>query len=206
MKNMAMPEVTINKFDEAAINEIVKQIDTISELYGPHQPILINVDSFGGSIYGLAKVYEKLQSIDNKVITYTSSKQMSAGAILLSSGSPGLRIASPNSSIMIHEMQAGAMGDIKDIIDTTTMISRENERWMGILAKNMNMSKKSIRDLIRERSVGQDLYLTANEALQLKLVDHVGYVNRVTSSLYSYEILATPHGKPKAAKATKKAK
>jgi len=74
MKNMAMPEVTINKFDEAAINEIVKQIDTISELYGPHQPILINVDSFGGSIYGLAKVYEKLQSIDNKVITYTSSK------------------------------------------------------------------------------------------------------------------------------------
>jgi len=84
---------------------------------------------------------------------------------LLSSGSPGLRIASPNSSIMIHEMQAGAMGDIKDIIDTTTMINRENERWMGILAKNMNMSKKSIRDLIRERSVGQDLYLTANEAL-----------------------------------------
>lgn len=176
--NIIKPEVLIMSFNESEVKNYINQIDKISAMFGPHQPIVLNISSYGGNVYGLAMLYEYLSSVDNPIVTYTSSKAMSAGSILLASGTPGMRFASKNSTILIHELQSAVYpDDIKNIENSIDNLKRDNEKWMNILARNMKLnSSKDIRKLIQEKSVGHDLILSAHEAKELNIIDEVCYL------------------------------
>jgi ATP-dependent Clp protease protease subunit len=173
------PQVTVVNFDEESASKIISNLEQIVDFYGPAQPILVNIDSNGGEVFGLTAIYEKLKSMVNPIVTYNSSKAISAGAILLSAGgTPGMRIASPNSTTVIHELQTGLwQRDIKDIENDLEHIQSLNERWMGILAKSMGLSSSDqIRDLF-SLAKGRELYLDANGAKEIGLVDDVCYLS-----------------------------
>jgi ATP-dependent protease ClpP protease subunit len=130
-------------------------------------------------VFGISTIFEYVRTLKNPIITYTNSKAMSAGAILLAvSAERGSRIMSPNATVMIHELQASAFGDIKDIHDVKTYLDKENDKWMGILAKAMGLNnREDIVKLIKNKAKGHDLYLSAKEAKALNIVDHIGYVS-----------------------------
>lgn len=169
------PELTITSFDEKEANEFVEKLSYISATYGPEQAIIVRVDSYGGNMHGLANIYEHLKATKNPIITYCTSKAMSAGAIILATaGSPGMRFATPTASIMLHEVSAGAFGHVQDMEVDMDMTRAMNVKWMGILAKSMGLNSiQDIRDLISKRATGRDLYLTAEEAKELKIIDDV---------------------------------
>jgi ATP-dependent protease ClpP protease subunit len=185
------PKVIVTSFGEKQIAEVIKDLETIEHLYQSNQPILVHIDSHGGAVDGLAMLYDKLKSMDNPIMTYTSSKAMSAGAILLSTAaSKHMRMASPEAVIMIHEIQSGAGGDIKDIEDQMVYNKMVNDKWMKILARSMGLkSAADIRSLIKKKAIGHDIYLTSQQALQLKLIDAVGSI-RMTP-FYGWNFLAT---------------
>lgn len=170
------PKVVVTHFTEKAVAEVVKDLEIIENTYAPNQPVLVQIDSYGGPVDGLSMLYDKLKSMDNPIMTYTSSKAMSAGAILLSTAATkNMRVASPEAVIMIHEIQSGAGGDIKDIEDQMVLNKIINDRWMKILAKSMGLKNAAdIRSLIKKKAIGHDIYLTAHQACQLKLIDVVG--------------------------------
>jgi ATP-dependent protease ClpP protease subunit len=172
------PKVIVTSFNEKAILDVIGSLEVIETSYPHNQPVLVQVDSYGGSADGLAMIYDKLKSMDNPIMTYTSSKAMSAGAILLSTAaSPNMRLASPEATIMIHEIQSGAGGDIKDMEDQMILNKVINDRWMKILAKSMGLkSAADIRTLIKKKAIGHDVYLTAQQAMQLKLIDGIGSI------------------------------
>ena len=171
------PEIVVRDFSEEKVKEYIEKLNEISASYPSDQPIIIRVDSYGGEIYGLASLYEHIQTLPNPIITYTTSKAMSAGAILLSSGDKGARFASPNSMIMIHEISAGTSGDIKDIKDYNKFLIRENKRWMQILSKNMNKTYEQLREVFKKKCEGHDLYLTPVEAKKIGLIDEICYLH-----------------------------
>jgi len=179
MKDSLKPEIYISSFNEKDVRDYIDKLNTLEEAFGYTQPILIHIDSFGGSVYGLIMLYEHLVSMGNPIVTYTTSKAMSAGAFLLSmAGTPGMRYASPNASIMIHELQSAVFpDDLKNIENNVDNLKKINDNILGILAKSMGLrSAKDIRNLIKEKSVGHDLNLSAKEAKELNMIDHVGYV------------------------------
>lgn len=183
------PEVIISSFDDKSVSEYIRKMDEIQDAFGPSQPILLNINSFGGSVYGLGMLYEYLQTIPNTIVTYTTSKAMSAGAILLSAGgSDGMRFASPNASIMIHEVQGGVWpDDIKNLENNIESLKKDNEKWMSILGKSMGLKgAKDIRELIKNRSIGHDLVVTSQEAKELGIIDKVCYVK--LSPVFGYNI------------------
>jgi ATP-dependent Clp protease protease subunit len=184
------PKVLVTSFSEKAIADVIKDLEIIEHTYQPNQPILVQIDSYGGAVDGLSMLYDKLKSMDNPIMTYTSSKAMSAGAILLSTAaSKNMRMASPEAVIMIHEIQSGAGGDIKDIEDQMVYNKMVNDRWMKILAKSMGLKSASdIRALIKKKAIGHDIYLTAQQAYQLKLIDAVGSVKMMP--FYGWNFLA----------------
>ena len=184
---LGKPEVVITSFEQEEVAKVLHRLDEISSQFGPNQAILIRIDSFGGCIYGLSDIYETLKTMRNPIATYTKSKAMSAGAIVLACcASEGMRFASPNSSIMLHELSASSFGNIQDIENETNMINKSNKKWMNILAKSMGLkSAKDIRKLILEKGNGRDLYLSAEEAQALGAVDKVGYVDM--NMVYGYE-------------------
>jgi ATP-dependent Clp protease protease subunit len=186
------PEITVVSFNDAEVIAYINHLKLIVDQYGPNQPIVLNISSFGGSIYGLSHLYEYLQSLSNPIVTYTSSKAMSAGAILLSAaGYKGMRYASPNASIMIHEVQGGFWpDDIKNLEDNMDSLKQDNERWMTILAKSMGLkTAKDIRDLIKAKSVGHDLTLSSKQAKEIGLIDKVCYIK--LESVFGYNIHTT---------------
>jgi len=188
------PEILINSFDEKSVSQYIRKLDEISLIFDTTQPIVVDIDSFGGSLYGMSKLYEYLISMPNPIITYTSSKAMSAGAIMLSTvGSRGMRIASPNASIMIHEIQSHCWGDIKDMENNVEFTKKENDKWMTLLAKSMGLkSAKDVRTILMKNK-GRELYLNAKQAKKLGLIDKISYIKMIP--IQRWEIIAIDESK-----------
>lgn len=183
------PLIWINSFKEEAVRDTLKQIDKIESDYPASQPIVVHIDSYGGAVHGLATLYDRIKNLNRVVVTYTSSKAMSAGAILLASaGTPGYRYASPQADIMIHEIQAAAFGDIKDIENNVKYLRAINKKWMHILAKSMGLKGASdIRRLIKEKVIGHEIYLSANQAKKLNIIDEICSIKMVP--FYGWDVV-----------------
>jgi ATP-dependent Clp protease protease subunit len=175
MSEYTRPEVYIGPIHDAAIKEYIEQCHRIVNMYGTDVPIILNINSPGGNLYSMALFYNFLKTLHNPIFTLCSSHAMSAAAIILATcAKKGRRYATPMSSIMVHELSSGSIGNITGLEDDINNLKQENEKWMKILAGAMGLKKKSIRQLIRERTQGNDLYLTPEEALELGIIDHIG--------------------------------
>ena len=96
----------------------------------------------------------------------------SMGAFLLAGGTKGKRIALPNSEIMIHQPLGGAQGQATDMKIHTDHIIRTRERLNRILSENTGKPLEII-----EQDTDRDNFLTAEQALEYGLIDHI-YTNR----------------------------
>ena len=155
MEKSLKPELFITSFDEKQVREYMSQLTNTQDVFGPQQPIMLHIDNYGGSAFGLIMLYEHIVSLGNPIITYTTSKAMSAGAFLLSiAGTPGMRFASPNSTIMVHEIQSAVFpDDIKELEENMKNIKALNEKILTIFAKAVGLrTAKDVRALIKARN------------------------------------------------------
>jgi ATP-dependent Clp protease protease subunit len=90
------------------------------------------------------------------------------GAVLLAAGTAKKRYALPNSRIMIHQPLAGMEGSAEDILIHAKEYKRVKERLNKILIKHTGHTMKKI-----ENDTDRDNFMTAEEALKYKLIDHV---------------------------------
>lgn len=176
--NILEPYIYISSFDDDNTEKIRNKISDIAISFNPDQPILVEINSLGGNAYNMLSIYEHMRTLPNPIVTYTNSVAMSAGAILLSAlGTPNNRFCSPNATIMIHELQGGALGDIKDMHDQYFDVSKLNDRIMSLLAKSMGLNnREDIVKLIKDNARGNDLYFNAEQAKEFKVIDHIGYL------------------------------
>ena len=138
------------------------------EAEDPDADIQFYINSPGGSVTDGMAIYDTMQFVKCDVSTICIGMAASMGAFLLSAGTPGKRIALPNSEIMIHQPLGGAKGQATDIKIQADLIIRTRERLNSILAKNTG---KSIEEIARDTE--RDNYMTAQQALEYGLVDKV---------------------------------
>ena len=129
--------------------------------------ITLYVNSPGGIITGMFAIYDTIHLLKSKVNTRCIGLAASAGAFLLSTPS-GVRQATANSRIMIHQPLGGARGTAKDI---------------EIQAKNILWMRQRINEIFAERTgkpveqiqqdTDRDNWMTAEEALEYGLIDEV---------------------------------
>lgn len=162
--------IWVSEFDDKSAKEFVLQLQRQSAK-DPTAPILIYIDSFGGSAHGLLTMISAMESVPNQLITVSLGKAMSAGAVLLACGD--IRYASPHSSIMVHEMSTWIGGHIDDVNVEHENIIRLNEYIMQLLAKKCKI-KSGLAGLKKKLKGVRDLYLTAEEAVTFGLVDRIG--------------------------------
>ena len=122
---------------------------------------------------GLA-IYDTINMLDCKVRTICVGLAASMGAFLLSSGSKGMRLALPNSEILIHQPLGGAQGQASDIIIAAKHIEHTRKTLNGILAMNTGKSIKQIA-----KDTDRDYTMTAEEAMAYGLVDQVLLPERI---------------------------
>jgi ATP-dependent Clp protease protease subunit len=162
--------VMVHNFTTDSADQFSKDIQEAVDSKEPVIPIVI--DSYGGSIYAFLRMADTIQALNVTVATICVSKCMSAGALLLSQGTKGYRWASPNSVILIHDASSQLEGKVPDILNEASEIERLNILIFSMLAKQSGKSADFF--LNKLKSMGNvDWYLTAEEAKDLGIVNHV---------------------------------
>jgi ATP-dependent Clp protease protease subunit len=88
--------------------------------------------------------------------------------VLLAAGTKGKRRALPNSRIMIHQPLAGMEGTAEDILIHAKEFMKVKERLNRILIKHTGHALEKI-----EKDTDRDRFMSAEEALEYGLIDHV---------------------------------
>ena len=93
---------------------------------------------------------------------------MSMGALLLSGGAPGKRMALPNSKILIHQVSGGFQGQATDIEIHAKEIIDVRRRLDEIIAKHTGQDLEKVA-----KDTERDYFMSAEEAKEYNIVDRV---------------------------------
>ena len=129
--------------------------------------IMLYINSPGGIISGLFAIFDTMQMIESKVNTRCIGMAASAAAVILASGT-GVRSATENARIMIHQPLGGARGSARDIEIQAQNIVFLRNRIDEILAERTGQPIEKIRE-----DTDRDFWLTAKAALEYGLIDEV---------------------------------
>ena len=134
----------------------------------PDKDISIYINSPGGSVTAGLAIYDPMQYIKPDVSTICIGMAASMGAVLLTAGAEGKRIALPNSRIMIHQPMGGMQGQASDIEIHAKEILKTRAKLNEILAKHTGRPLEKI-----EADTDRDFYMSAEEAQQYGIVDKI---------------------------------
>jgi ATP-dependent Clp protease protease subunit len=152
--------------DEIA-NSIVAQM-LFLQSDDPKSDIQLYINSPGGSVSAGMGVYDTMQFVSCDVATYCVGQAASMGAVLLAAGAAGKRMALPNARIMIHQPLAGMQGTAEDIMIHAKEFKKVKQRLNEILIKHTGHPLEKI-----EADTDRDRFMTADEAMEYKLIDKV---------------------------------
>ena len=138
------------------------------ESENPSKDISMYINSPGGVVTAGMAIHDTMQYIRPRVSTVCIGQAASMGSFLLAAGEPGMRIALPNSRIMVHQPSGGARGMASDIEIQAREILRIRMRMNELYVKYTGQSLTDI-----ERALDRDTFLEAPEALAFGIVDKV---------------------------------
>lgn len=181
------PKIYVTEFETEDVLRYRETLDFISQTYGPEQPIVIHIESPGGSGVGLFILLDALNAIPNPIYTYSTGLAGSAGFVLLVAGNRngGQRIVGENCQLMVHGAQMGVNGvlDLKDMEEIVRSVRVTNNRVLNIVAQSIGLKDiEELEDLVRTKTKSHDLNLTAQEAKELGMVDVIGALKLVPPS------------------------
>ena len=153
--------------DEIA-NAVMAQLLCLQSM-DSDRDISIYINSPGGSFTALTAIYDTVRYIKPDVQTVCLGQAASAAAVLLAAGTPGKRLALPNSRIIIHQPATeGTYGQSSDI----EIQANEILRLRSLLEKMIaDASGKSLEEVSRD--IERDKFLTAEQAIEYGLIDDV---------------------------------
>ena len=179
------PKIYVTDFDVEMCLKYVEQLDHIIQVYGPEQPIIIQIESPGGDLVGLFIFLDALNSVQNPIFTYTTGMACSAGFSLLVTGNRngGQRVVGENAHLMVHGIQMGfgnGYSDLKDVEERVRSAKVMNEQFLKPIAKALGLeTTEALEDLVKTKTKSHDLNLTAQEAKELGMIDVIGALKLV---------------------------
>ena len=152
---------------EDLANLIIAQLLHL-ESEDPEKDVSLYINSPGGSAYAGLAIYDTMQFIKPDVATICVGIAMSMGSLLLTGGTPGKRMALPNSRILIHQPSSGFEGQATDIEIHAQEIIKTRARVDEIYAKHTRQSVEKVHtDMERDR------FFKPDEAAEYGLIDKV---------------------------------
>ena len=171
-------------FDEEVAPETAQQLISqllMLEIQQPGEPILLYLNSPGGSCTDGLAIIDVLESMTSPVYTCALGICASMAAVILAAGEKGHRSASVHSKVMIHEpLISGGLGGSATTIDRTAKSILETKKTINtLLAKYTGKTLKEINN-----ATSFDNYMSAADACAYGLCDSIstcldfkGFVN-----------------------------
>jgi ATP-dependent Clp protease protease subunit len=134
----------------------------------PDKDISIYINSPGGQVYSGLAIYDTMQFIKPDIQTICVGIAMSMGAVILSGGTEGKRLALPNAKILIHQVSGGFQGQATDIEIQARETIALKRRLEEILSDHTGRPQEQVA-----KDMERDYFMTSQEAQDYGIIDNV---------------------------------
>lgn len=133
------------------------------------KPLTVWIDSYGGSVFAGASIYNALKEHDGKV-TVKVDKAMSAASVIAMAGDEILM--SPTALMMIHNPMTGASGDMHVMRKVADVLDSVKESIINAYVVKTGRSQEDISNMMDQES-----WMSANVAVKEGFADGLLYEN-----------------------------
>ena len=154
--------------DERRVNKAKKRLpegESISD-------IKFYISTYGGSADDMMSIHDmmRLTKKNRDIETIGMGKIMSAGTLLLASGTRGKRKIMRNCRVMLHAVSAGNVGALHNLQNEMEEIQNIQEMYIKALCAETLLTKRQLKKMLDQKV---NVYLTAEEAVEYGLADEV---------------------------------
>ncbi|QQM32314.1 ATP-dependent Clp endopeptidase proteolytic subunit ClpP [Martelella lutilitoris] len=138
------------------------------EAENPKKEIALYINSPGGVVTAGMAIYDTMQFIRPAVSTLCIGQAASMGSLLLAAGEKGMRFATPNARVMVHQPSGGFQGQASDIERHARDILKMKRRLNEVYVRHCGQTYEEV-----EKTLDRDHFMDAGEAMEWGLIDKV---------------------------------
>lgn len=135
-----------------------------------HKELLLMICSDGGSMEDAFALIDVMRSSRVPIKTVGLGSIASAGLMIFIAGAAGRRVLTPNTSVMSHQFHWGTSGKAHELFATVKEMELAHQRQVQLYRDCTGLDDDVIRQVLLPP---QDVYLSAQEALEYHICDHV---------------------------------
>lgn len=132
--------------------------------------LLLMLCSEGGDSSAAFALIDVMRSSRIPVKTVGLGQIASAGLMIFLAGAPGRRVLTPNTSILSHQFSWGSDGKAHELFATIKEFELTQQRMIALYRQCTGLDDATIKQKLLPP---HDVWLDAQEALALKICDHV---------------------------------
>ena len=158
-----------DQIDDKLATDIVATL-LLKDSEAPEEKITLFINSEGGDIRNVLMIYDMINMIQSPVETVCIGSALDEAAILLTAGTPGLRLATKNSIISVGQL-VHDWTNYSDLTDAKKILEQsmgDNKKMMEIIAKSTGKSFKQANEDFNRR-----VFMNCNQAIKYGLIDKV---------------------------------
>jgi ATP-dependent Clp protease protease subunit len=163
--------------DDMVANLVIAQLLYL-QMEDAKKDIHLYINSPGGVVTGGMAIYDTMNFLQCDVQTFCIGMAASMSTVLLAAGTKGKRFALPNSRVMIHQPSGGAGGQASDIAIAAKEILRWRRTLSEVIARHTGKAQEQV-----DKDSDRDYYMSAQEAKEYGIVDHVVVSTREAQTL-----------------------
>lgn len=156
---------------ESGLKKVLSNpLDPNSEIVEKYMPIEMVVSTYGGSALDMFGICDMMRVVREEcpIITTGIGKVMSAGVLILASGTKGARRIGRNTRVMIHSVIGGTHGSMHNLENEIEEIRWIQDRYIDTLVKETDMTKRMVKKLLDKKV---NIYLDAEQAVDYGIAD-----------------------------------
>lgn len=145
--------------------------NALSSVVNDDEPILILINSVGGSLSDAVAICNILEGVKNPIITVAMGNCISAAVMIFLCGKS--RYVGKNITFMIHQPYIISSDDIQNLKrneDLSVGLKRSLNIYKKYIVKNTDIPKDKLDKAFLN---GEDLYLNSNECMKYKIATNL---------------------------------
>jgi ATP-dependent Clp protease protease subunit len=167
----------VGEIDEEKLTEIMMYInllagDIFEEPPEDPKPMNLYVSTYGGSADDMFAIYDMVCKAKERttVRTIAMGKVMSAGLLVMASGTRGERYVGRNCRLMLHNVVSGGTGELPALENEVKEIKRMQQAYSNALLQETNLTSAQLKRFFNRKV---NVYLNAEEAVKHGFADKI---------------------------------
>lgn len=158
-----------NAIDEDTADEMIRKLWYL-ESKEPGKPILLVINSPGGSVDAGFAIWDQIKMISSPVTTLVTGLAASMASVLSLVAGPKRRFATPHSRIMVHQPRLSGViqGQATDLEIQAKEMLKTRSLLISLYVQATGRTSQEI-----EKAIDRDTWMTVEEALKFGLLDKI---------------------------------